>query len=409
MICMKSTSLKIFNILLILLLIVATAVLVFQVIRTAESGLEDAARLMSEIEKKAAPLLYEKTPGGDDVKRELRESLMAYPKLRSLTVYGPDKLLLYAYARHPELLHIEDSEKIERSEVRFKKRFLVDKILSDGASYGNGYYSEGVFELIPGDQLYRFGVYAFIFFAVLTMFVFFLLLVSGKEAKSSPHGGADGTAKSPRVLPVQKTSGPQIQEMTPRTGEPGSDREVERTDSFDPEKSETDRVYSPDSLLCFEGYLAERLDNELKRAAAFDQDLILAMICCVKDKSREKYIKLADEVRGHFEFHDLLFEYGDNVIAVILPNTDLEQGIAELGDFHKNLFARGASGGYDAAIGLSSRNGRLIRSDRIILEAHAAMKKATGTRENRIVGFKPDPGKYRNYLARQSNSAAQRD
>lgn len=393
---MKSTSLKTVNILLILLLIAAATASVFPVIRMLKDGTDEAKQIMSGMEVKVRQLFSDslgKQAGKQRenqaaAQRELRKVLIEYPNLKSMTVYGPDRLLLYAYARNPGLLRIDDVETIDRSAVHFTKKVLFERILSDGSSYGDDYYSEGVFELVHRDEMYRFALYIFIFLGAVTLVVFLLLVLSGSRTGS-------------------KTAAPaaKIYHQNPEKAEPQRDPGTDTVDYFEPVRSENDRIYSPDSLLCFENYLAERLDNELKRAAAFDQDLILAMLCCQKLEDREKYIRLAEEVRTHFEFHDLLFEYGQDAIAVVLPNTDLEQGIAEFGDFQKHLFSREIPCDFDVAIGISSRNGRLIRSDRIILEAHAAMKKATKNRETRIIGFKPDPGKYRNYLARQSAQA----
>ena len=47
--------------------------------------------------------------------------------------------------------------------------------------------------------------------------------------------------------------------------------------------------------------------------------------------------------------------------------------------------------------GLSSRNGRLVDGKRIMGECIAALGRARKT-GSRIVGFEPDPDRYRNYL-----------
>ena len=50
-------------------------------------------------------------------------------------------------------------------------------------------------------------------------------------------------------------------------------------------------------------------------------------------------------------------------------------------------------------MGISSRSGRLVDSTRIGKEAEAALKKAREEHDSHIVAFKPDPDKYRLYLA----------
>jgi hypothetical protein len=55
-----------------------------------------------------------------------------------------------------------------------------------------------------------------------------------------------------------------------------------------------------------------------------------------------------------------------------------------------------------AKIGLSSRNGRLLSGKRLIQESQAALKKAASGGETGIVGFRSDPQKYREFLAKKS-------
>ena len=61
----------------------------------------------------------------------------------------------------------------------------------------------------------------------------------------------------------------------------------------------TGGMYSPDSELGWERYLAERLSAELKRAASFDQDLVLLLACVdgIKrnDSSYQELSRLAQE------------------------------------------------------------------------------------------------------------------
>ena len=92
-------------------------------------------------------------------------------------------------------------------------------------------------------------------------------------------------------------------------------------------------------------------------------------------------------------------------MAVILPNTDLEQGINELSDFQKEVYkdSDGKLCTFDIKIGMSSRNGRLINSDRILKESRAALRKAEHDIETNLVGFRPDPGKFRSFLASQED------
>jgi hypothetical protein len=64
----------------------------------------------------------------------------------------------------------------------------------------------------------------------------------------------------------------------------------------------------------------------------------------------------------------------------------------------RSRLAGGSSGIF---MGLSSRAGRLVDADRIIGESMAALVKAKQAGEVKIMAFRPDPEKFRAYLAGQ--------
>ncbi|MBT3272457.1 MAG: hypothetical protein HN368_04840, partial [Spirochaetales bacterium] len=177
-----------------------------------------------------------------------------------------------------------------------------------------------------------------------------------------------------------------------------------RSDSV--ESAENGGLYSPNSELGWEDYLEERLSAELKRAASFDQDLVL-LLGSVRGlkKSDPLYISLSQTAREFFNFQDLCFEYGKSGIGVIVPNIDVDQGIERIESFKKRVddlvTESGSSSKFIA--GISARNGRLISGDRIIREARSALKRADKG-PDQIIGFRVDPVKYRNYIASKATS-----
>jgi hypothetical protein len=50
-------------------------------------------------------------------------------------------------------------------------------------------------------------------------------------------------------------------------------------------------------------------------------------------------------------------------------------------------------------MGISSRAGRLVDAQRLGEEAEAALARARSEKDSHTVAFKPDPDKYRRYLA----------
>jgi hypothetical protein len=165
-------------------------------------------------------------------------------------------------------------------------------------------------------------------------------------------------------------------------------------------------LYSPSTELGWEQYLEERLSAELKRAASFDQDLVL-LLGCVNGLTRSDpfYAELSRMAREFFNFQDLCFEYSTGGIGIIIPNVDLDQGIERVEGF-KNRVDRGldeSGSGKELTLGLSARNGRLISGKRIIREAKSALRRA-GVESAGITAFRVDPEKYRTYISSRKSS-----
>jgi hypothetical protein len=83
----------------------------------------------------------------------------------------------------------------------------------------------------------------------------------------------------------------------------------------------------------------------------------------------------------------LFFEWGDQGFAMILPNEDLVETLEKLDVFVNEQPDR------DIRVGATSRNGRLLDKDQLIEEASSAIQRTSA--ENKIIGFKADPDRYR--------------
>jgi hypothetical protein len=164
-------------------------------------------------------------------------------------------------------------------------------------------------------------------------------------------------------------------------------------------------LFSPLSGLGWESYLEHRLDAELARAASFEQDLSLLLIRYPGlSPERKEYRATAAAIAEFFNFKDLAFEHGQDGFAVILPNLDAEHGLRMAEEFQKKLNQlitgnREATRGPVLHMGLSSRAGRLVDSDRVSQEAQTALRKAATDAESHIMAFRPDPDRYRLFLA----------
>ena len=165
-------------------------------------------------------------------------------------------------------------------------------------------------------------------------------------------------------------------------------------------------LYTARGNVGWESYTRERLNSELHRCASSEQDLTLLVMGFSNGgtMSDTLYRQFADEAAACFVMRDLIFENGENGISVIIPSADLEQSMEKAGEFRGRIMNRlpeSFDGKKSLCIGLSSRAGRLIEADRLILEASTALKKAMADPVSPIIAFKSDPEKYRDFIRRK--------
>ena len=184
---------------------------------------------------------------------------------------------------------------------------------------------------------------------------------------------------------------------------------AEDTTAPDSPSEETPKgLYTQRGNIGWESYTHDRLNSELHRCASFEQDLVF-MVMEFKETeglSDALYREFADEAVGFFGLRDLIFEKGGNGLSVIIPSADLEQGIGKSEEFRNRIIAKMAESiyigseslGTQLRIGLSSRSGRLIEADRVLLESTRALEKALEDPSSPIMAFKSDPEKYREFL-----------
>ena len=161
--------------------------------------------------------------------------------------------------------------------------------------------------------------------------------------------------------------------------------------------------YSPRGNIGLEQYTADRLESELQRCASSGQDLVLLAMefSGAETISDSRYSRFANEAVVFFKMRDLVFGKGENGITVIAPNMDLEQGISQAGEFYRCITAKLPElfqGDADLCIGLGSRSGRLVDTDRLMLEAYSALEKALADPSSCIIAFKSDPEKYMEFV-----------
>ncbi len=153
--------------------------------------------------------------------------------------------------------------------------------------------------------------------------------------------------------------------------------------------------------VCRGDILEYRLEKELARSAENNVDLSLLLVRFRGLKATKK-TNAAQVMIDEFTHEDLIFEYGDDAFFVILPQSDFDQSLAKTELFIARRDFNLLNGIDEKVVtllaGISSRNGRLMNSKRLINEVQIAIKRARD-QDGKIVGFRPDPMKFRHYLS----------
>jgi len=162
-------------------------------------------------------------------------------------------------------------------------------------------------------------------------------------------------------------------------------------------------LYSPRSGIGWEEYTKDRLDSELHRCSSTEKDLTFLFMEFTDLTNDVMFRQAAEEAASFFKSRDLLFEHGKKGIAAILPGVDLETGIARAEKFYQRIIEKfpPSPGSGSLCIGLSSRSGRLLNADRLLLESKEALKKARTDPGTSIIAFKSDLEKYRTFIRNQ--------
>jgi hypothetical protein len=147
----------------------------------------------------------------------------------------------------------------------------------------------------------------------------------------------------------------------------------------------------------------ERLGDELRSSTLAGNDLVY-MVISIKDSVLEEdalYRAITRTTLKFFSHRDLIFRKDGGLIAVICPDTGLDEGFAQSEDIYYHLQkgdVKGIPADTDIRIGLSSRAKRSIGAERIMFEAEEALRRAAEDPVSHIVAFKSDPEKYREFV-----------
>jgi hypothetical protein len=155
----------------------------------------------------------------------------------------------------------------------------------------------------------------------------------------------------------------------------------------------------------------ERLEDELHGSTLAGKDLVYLVMGVKNTEPGEEafYQAFIRSTLKFFTHRDLIFKKDNGLIAVICPDTGLEQGFTQAEDFYVYLQKGGLNDippEVDVRIGISSRAERPIGAERLMFEAEEALRRAEDDPVSHIVAFKSDPEKYRDFILARGQKAS---
>lgn len=144
--------------------------------------------------------------------------------------------------------------------------------------------------------------------------------------------------------------------------------------------------------------LEAKCEEALVKAAENGSDLAVLIIkvnSSENEISREQIENIFD---SDFAQNALVFSDESNLFTVLLENTGLDDAMTVAKEIFEDFSEKLADAGQKVTIGLSSKNGRTVSSERLLTEAREAQKHATTEPDSPIIAFRASPEKYNDYI-----------
>jgi GGDEF domain-containing protein len=349
----------------LLFLLVVLAFVAWRFKVTLDRNLEQAEEAFADLKIGAlSTYLAEGSFSSEYFKYNMRQQASLLPRLLAVAVRSPSAGVEYLWVRDRAILRSEPFGVLV-PDLRIER--VRDRLLH--ADFTPDYVLDGVFRVLEWQDLVpllRELFYLLVAFLVVTVAA--LVAVSSGRAAEATRQSAGAAAGGGFVpLPAQRMTAA-LRPQAPLA-----------------------------SGLVARELLASRLEHELERSAASDQDLTLLLIAL--DSPAGAFARLAHRVLNTFPFRDLCFQYDERTCAVILPDKDLSQALKDARAFQRKLGEESAAARLAVSMGLSARNGRLANAARLELESSKALERAQAEGAGRIVAFQADPEKFRKTLA----------
>lgn len=144
--------------------------------------------------------------------------------------------------------------------------------------------------------------------------------------------------------------------------------------------------------------LEAKCEEALVKAAENGSDLAVLIIKVNSSENEISLEQIENIFDSDFAQNALVFSNGSNLFTVLLENTGLDDAMTVAKEIFEDFSEKLADAGQKVTIGLSSKNGRTVSSERLLTEAREAQKHAATEPDSPIIAFRASPEKYNDYI-----------
>ena len=144
--------------------------------------------------------------------------------------------------------------------------------------------------------------------------------------------------------------------------------------------------------------LEAKCEEALVKAAENGSDLAVLIIKVNSSENEISLEQIENIFDSDFAQNALVFSDESNLFTVLLENTGLDDAMTVAKEIFEGFSEKLADAGQKVTIGLSSKNGRTVSSERLLTEAREAQKHAATEPDSPIIAFRASPEKYNDYI-----------
>ena len=144
--------------------------------------------------------------------------------------------------------------------------------------------------------------------------------------------------------------------------------------------------------------LEAKCEEALVKAAENGSDLSVLIIKVNSSENEISLEQIENIFDSDFAQNALVFSNESNLFTVLLENTGLDDAMTVAKEIFEDFSEKLADAGQKVTIGLSSKNGRTVSSERLLTEAREAQKHAATEPDSPIIAFRASPEKYNDYI-----------